>query len=242
MDFTKKEIQSAFWQLLEERPFGKITVKAVVARCGVNRNTFYYHFQDLHDLLRKSVLSWLDELFADEPGAAAVVAKLSQRRAAVMHIYKSLPRETFIEELGFWTRYAVARRVGAGESRLFAEKENRELLLSVCRFALVGFLLDWLEGDMGSDLGKNLSRCAELLKNFSLPPSLPPSLLIRKLSACDCGGEIAGASCGSVESPGKTEKLFFSLLLFLSFVVSSNCRSVLYHDKLLTEERCLWRP
>ena len=59
---------------------------------------------------------------------------------------------------------------------------------------------------------------------------------------CDCGGEIAGASCGSVESPGKTEKLFFSLLLFLSFVVSSNCRSVLYHDKLLTEERCLWIP
>ena len=170
MDFTKKEIQSAFWQLLEERPFGKITVKAVVARCGVNRNTFYYHFQDLHDLLRKSVLSWLDELFADEPGAAAVVAALSRRRAAIMHIYKSLPRETFIEELGFGTRYAVARRVGAGESRLFAEKENRELLLSVCRFALVGFLLDWLEGDMGSDLGKNLSRCAELLKNFSLPP------------------------------------------------------------------------
>lgn len=181
MDFTKKEIQSAFWQLLEERPFGKITVKAVVARCGVNRNTFYYHFQDLHDLLRKSVLSWLDELFADEPGAAAVVAKLSQRRAAVMHIYKSLPRETFIEELGFWTRYAVARRVGAGESRLFAEKENRELLLSVCRFALVGFLLDWLEGDMGSDLGKNLSRCAELLKNFSLPPSLPPDSKAQRL-------------------------------------------------------------
>ena len=74
MDFTKKEIQSAFWQLLEERPFGKITVKAVVARCGVNRNTFYYHFQDLRDLLRTSVLGWLDELFADGAGAAAVVA------------------------------------------------------------------------------------------------------------------------------------------------------------------------
>lgn len=169
MDFTKKEIQSAFWQLLEGRPFGKITVKAVVARCGVNRNTFYYHFQDLHDLLRKSVLSWLDDLFADEPTAAAVVAKLSQRRAAVMHVYKSLPRQAFIEELGVWARYAVARCVGEG--RLFAEKENGELLLSVCRFALLGFLLDWLEGDMGSDLGKSLSRCAELLKNFSLPPS-----------------------------------------------------------------------
>ncbi|MDY2648605.1 MAG: TetR family transcriptional regulator [Pyramidobacter porci] len=169
MDFTKKEIQSAFWQLLEERPFGKITVKAVVARCGVNRNTFYYHFQDLRDLLRTSVIGWLDELFADGAGAAAVVAALSRRRAAVMHVYRSLPRETFIEELGVWVRYAVARCVGEG--RLFAEKENRELLLSVCRFALLGFLLDWLEGDMGSDLGKSLSRCAELLKNFSLPTS-----------------------------------------------------------------------
>lgn len=235
MDFTKKEIQSAFWQLLEERPFGKITVKAVVARCGVNRNTFYYHFQDLRDLLRTSVLGWLDELFADGAGAAAVVAALSRRRAAVMHVYRSLPRETFIEELGVWVRYAVARCVGAGEGGLFAEKENRELLLSVCRFALAGFLLDWLEGDMSSDLGKSLSRCAELLKNFSLPPSL----LIRKRVACDCG---VGIACGAVEFPGKTEKLFFSLLLFLSFVVSSNCRLMLYHDKLLTEERCLWRP
>jgi len=168
MDFTKKEIQNAFWQLLEERPFGKITVKAVVERCGVNRNTFYYHFQDLRDLLRTSVRAWLDELLAGGAGAEAVAAGLCRRRTAVMHVYRSLPREAFIAELSVWTRYAVARC--AGEGGLFAGNGNRELLLSVCRFALTGFLLDWLEGDMSADLGKILSRCAELLKSFS-PPS-----------------------------------------------------------------------
>ena len=46
MDRTKNAIVEAFWQLLDEKPFNKITVKNIVELCGVNRNTFYYHFSD----------------------------------------------------------------------------------------------------------------------------------------------------------------------------------------------------
>ena len=38
---TKYTIMAAFAQLLEERPMNKITVKDIVDRCDVNRNTFY---------------------------------------------------------------------------------------------------------------------------------------------------------------------------------------------------------
>ena len=47
MNRTKRGISEVFWQLLEEMPYNKITVKAIVDRCQLNRNTFYYHFQDI---------------------------------------------------------------------------------------------------------------------------------------------------------------------------------------------------
>lgn len=39
-NFTKKAIQDAFLELLNEKPLGKITVKDISEKCGVNRNTF----------------------------------------------------------------------------------------------------------------------------------------------------------------------------------------------------------
>ena len=44
MEQTRGAIIKAFGQLLEEKPMNKITVKDIVERCGINRNTFYYHF------------------------------------------------------------------------------------------------------------------------------------------------------------------------------------------------------
>ena len=40
--FTKEIIAKTFTELLDEKPMSKITVKDIVERCGVNRNTFYY--------------------------------------------------------------------------------------------------------------------------------------------------------------------------------------------------------
>lgn len=38
--FTKEIIAKTFTELLDEKPMSKITVKDIVERCGVNRNTF----------------------------------------------------------------------------------------------------------------------------------------------------------------------------------------------------------
>ena len=46
--FTKEIIAKTFTELLDEKPMSKITVKDIVERCGVNRNTFYYHFKDIN--------------------------------------------------------------------------------------------------------------------------------------------------------------------------------------------------
>lgn len=49
--FTRNAIIDAFLQLLDERPLSKITVKDIVDACGINRNTFYYHFEDIPALI-----------------------------------------------------------------------------------------------------------------------------------------------------------------------------------------------
>ena len=49
--FTKEIIARTFTELLDEKPMSKITVKDIVEHCGVNRNTFYYHFRDIPDVV-----------------------------------------------------------------------------------------------------------------------------------------------------------------------------------------------
>ena len=48
---TKKAIAKGFKEILENKSFEKITIAEITAQCGLNRQTFYYHFQDKYDLI-----------------------------------------------------------------------------------------------------------------------------------------------------------------------------------------------
>ena len=54
--FTKKAIIDSVLRLGAEKPINKVTVKDVVNDCGITRNTFYYYFRDIYDVL-ESVLN-----------------------------------------------------------------------------------------------------------------------------------------------------------------------------------------
>ena len=51
--FTKKAIMEAFLRLVGKKSLDKITVRDIVDECGINRNTFYYHFQDMYAVLEE---------------------------------------------------------------------------------------------------------------------------------------------------------------------------------------------
>lgn len=59
---TKRALASTLKELCQCRSFDKIAINDLTSKCGLNRQTFYYHFQDKYDLLQ-----WLyyDELFVD---------------------------------------------------------------------------------------------------------------------------------------------------------------------------------
>ena len=48
---TKHTILRAYFSLLAKKSIDKVTVKDVVEECGITRQTFYYHFQDLLDVI-----------------------------------------------------------------------------------------------------------------------------------------------------------------------------------------------
>lgn len=78
---TRASIIAAFSQLLEERPLNKITVKDIVDRCDINRNTFYYHFQDIPALLQEMMEEKVNVLI--ENHCALASAGLPQARPAI---------------------------------------------------------------------------------------------------------------------------------------------------------------
>ena len=49
--YTQKALIETFEKMLIEMPFDKITVSALVRRCEISSNTFYYHYSDIYDLL-----------------------------------------------------------------------------------------------------------------------------------------------------------------------------------------------
>ena len=52
---AKARIRQAFTKLLREKPIQRIAVKELCQEAGVNRSTFYAHYQDIYDLLTKIV-------------------------------------------------------------------------------------------------------------------------------------------------------------------------------------------
>ena len=47
----KQYIAQTFGQMVKEKPIDRITVKELVGRCEISRQTFYYHFHDLGEVM-----------------------------------------------------------------------------------------------------------------------------------------------------------------------------------------------
>lgn len=52
---TRKWIMDAFIELSSKKEFKDITIKDITTEALINRATFYYHFEDIYDLLEKAL-------------------------------------------------------------------------------------------------------------------------------------------------------------------------------------------
>lgn len=59
---AKDRLENAFWTLLEDHDYDKITVTDVVHAAQVNRNSFYYHYSGLPELADSAILHEVERL------------------------------------------------------------------------------------------------------------------------------------------------------------------------------------
>ena len=156
-NFTKKAIKETFIELLDERPLNKITVKDIVEACGINRNSFYYHYQDLPALLEEVIAERVQALMSDHPTIdsiedsfdAALDFVLDHKRA-VLHIFNSLSRDVFERYLIDVCRYVETTYIDTA----FAdqEPERKQILIRYHKCACFGHIIDWLNTGMKDDV------------------------------------------------------------------------------------------
>lgn len=173
MNRTKSAMIASFEELLNERPLNKITVKDIVDRCGVNRNTFYYYFDGIPSLLEESVQRMADEIIQAHSKFGSpmdcitpFVQYCTDHKKAILHIYRSVQREVFFMYLDRTAMYIVSQYVEATTADLFITADHaceKKLLIKYYKCSLVGGLLDWLDAGMKYDLLAAAERLCVLL-------------------------------------------------------------------------------
>lgn len=113
MKKTEQLIINTFLELVEEKTLDKITIQDIADKCGINRNTFYYHFDDIYSLI-ESVFNnhviTIERMF--EEGASwsecseVALKFLVENRRAIRHIVFSMNRNQLDHYL-----YVVFKRI-----------------------------------------------------------------------------------------------------------------------------------
>ena len=84
---TAARMDEAFLELLEEKDFAYITVKEICEKAGVNRSTFYLHYETVNDLLAESARYIIDQFIVAMPhDSAEFIAKLQTRPLEELHL------------------------------------------------------------------------------------------------------------------------------------------------------------
>ena len=157
--FAKREIKNSFIKLLTERPISQITVKDIVEDCGVNRNSFYYHFQDIPSLLEEiivemtaKVIENLPEESTFEEKVTAALHEINLNKRMIYHIYGSSNREFYEKQLMKICEHVTRTYIRSREYSERVDSKDLEFVISYLKCELFGQLIDWLNHDMSYDI------------------------------------------------------------------------------------------
>ena len=150
---TKTDLADTLKKLMMNRPFSSITVTEIVKTCGINRKTFYYHFEDIYALLQWTLHQEgieamrrmdLPDNYSD---AVSDIMEYVQRNQFLLNCaYDSLGRQGlkqfFYEDLLELTQKIIEKtEVISGSSY---DPEFKTFLIRYHAEALAGILLAWI--------------------------------------------------------------------------------------------------
>lgn len=155
---TKEMLAESLMKLLARRTLDKVTIQDIVDDCGYNRQTFYYHFHDIYDLIDWIFAAQTQELIEKcracgslDVGVEAVIAYMRENRRLILNILRSVNGEKLLDNL---YRSAQSIVLSALENHPGVQElsaEYRELVAEAFKYALAGLLIDWMRAGIPED-------------------------------------------------------------------------------------------
>ena len=160
---TETMLCVAFMELLKKCPFSKITIQKLAGQCGVNRQTFYYHFDNIYDLMSKafeyelvhesriyeevtweyainSFLQWMKE-------NRVIIRNILAKRAMYPLIAKSISCGSFVQE-----------------NEQSAIKQQEEFCINFLTIGITQYVLEWVESDFRESIEDIVDHMSWLLQ------------------------------------------------------------------------------
>ena len=179
-NFTKQAIKASFLKLLNQQPLSKISVRDIVEDCGINRNSFYYHFHDIPSLLGEIITDQTEQLIQAYPSISSldecfhVAFRFAlENKRAVMHIYHSVNRDLFTQSMLRLCDYAVTTYVATAFPNDPMDESDRQIVIRFMKCQLFGMCIDWIDRGMTDDAYGDLHRMLQLIHGI-------PELIVRR--------------------------------------------------------------
>lgn len=166
---TKRALEESLKSLLLEKPLGKITIADITDDCGISRMTFYYHFQDIYDLVEWSCEEDAARAIAGnktadtwQTGLLDTFLSLRENKPFITSIYHDMSREQVERFLVPVVSDLVKDVVDEHAARRCVREQDRDFIARFFAHALIGTVLDWIARDMRDDPQQLVQRVATI--------------------------------------------------------------------------------
>lgn len=157
---TKHALVEALKTLMKKKALAKITIQEITALCGLRRQTFYYYFEDIYDLLRwmiqeeaVSLLKQHDGTLLWQEGLLQLFQYLDENRAVYLCALNSMGRnhirQLFEQDIYAIIHYTV-QQIGQGidVEGIRLSKRDTDMMTQFYVLALAGIVESWLKGEL----------------------------------------------------------------------------------------------
>ncbi len=151
----KEQMAASLKKLMAKKSLQKITIQELADDCGINRYTFYYHFQDIYDLLSWTLQQDAAALFYRSESSLTWVDRL---RVFLHNIRENAPvYKCVLNSLAYETLRTMFSQEASQlvEAYLLDEKGNSQISGQYFSFlrdfytsAFSGLLLEWIRRDL----------------------------------------------------------------------------------------------
>lgn len=167
---TQKALAESLKKLLNRKTLNKITVSDITNDCGVNRQTFYYHFHDVYELVdwifAEEMKRYTQEGFTPDNWRDVMTRLMDnflEERHFIINVYNSLNRKELEKYMRVFVKPAVTDIVNEIARNYDVSAEDIDFLTSTLTASLTGIVAEWIGGGMDPSYRLRLDKFFVLL-------------------------------------------------------------------------------